>query len=103
MYEDAWRTRMARLAATEHGADWVINTDADEFWWPRRGTLKEMLTPDAPLIAVGGVDAATAPEYLAAGALAVGVGSPLQGDAGTGGSQSDLAARAATFRATLGV
>ena len=59
--------------------------------------------PDAPLIAVGGVDAATAPEYLAAGALAVGVGSPLLGDAGTGGSLSDLAARAAAFRTTLGV
>jgi hypothetical protein len=42
--EDVWRTRMARLAATEHGADWVINTDADQFYWPRRGTLKEILS-----------------------------------------------------------
>ncbi|TCO34167.1 2-dehydro-3-deoxyphosphogluconate aldolase/(4S)-4-hydroxy-2-oxoglutarate aldolase [Kribbella steppae] len=53
--------------------------------------------PDAPLIAVGGVDAKTAPEYLAAGALAVGVASPLLGDAATGGSQADLAARAKAF------
>jgi glycosyl transferase family 2 len=36
-------TRMARLAATELGADWIIHSDADEFWWPRAGSLKDVL------------------------------------------------------------
>jgi 2-dehydro-3-deoxyphosphogluconate aldolase/(4S)-4-hydroxy-2-oxoglutarate aldolase len=67
------------------------------------GYLRELRAPlpDAPLIAVGGVDAKTAPEYLAAGALAVGVSSPLLGDAGSGGSQTELAARVKTFLAAV--
>jgi len=41
--ESAWRTHMARLAVAEHGADWVISSDADEFWWPRGESLKDVL------------------------------------------------------------
>ena len=38
-----WVTRMVRLAVDCFAADWVINADADEFWWPKCGHLKEQL------------------------------------------------------------
>ena len=39
-----WITRAARLAATEFDADWVINADADEFYWPEVADLKTIFS-----------------------------------------------------------
>jgi Glycosyl transferase family 2 len=41
--QSAWMTEMARLATTEHAADWVLNSDADEFWWPAAASVKDAL------------------------------------------------------------
>ncbi|GGZ41501.1 bifunctional 4-hydroxy-2-oxoglutarate aldolase/2-dehydro-3-deoxy-phosphogluconate aldolase [Streptomyces bluensis] len=54
--------------------------------------------PEVPFVPVGGVDAPAARDYLARGALAVGVGSPLVGDAADGGDLDQLRVRAAEFR-----
>ena len=58
--------------------------------------LKNVLAPlpDIPLIPTGGVDLDMIPDYLAAGAVALGIGSPLLGDALKGGSLDELADRA---------
>lgn len=53
--------------------------------------------PDIPLVPTGGVDAEAARTYLAAGAVAVGVGSPIVGDAPRGGDLGALRQRTRTF------
>ncbi|HST83116.1 MAG TPA: bifunctional 4-hydroxy-2-oxoglutarate aldolase/2-dehydro-3-deoxy-phosphogluconate aldolase [Kineosporiaceae bacterium] len=55
--------------------------------------------PDVPFVPVGGVATEAVPAYLAAGAVAVGVGSPLIGDAADGGDLRALAERARAIRA----
>lgn len=53
--------------------------------------------PDVPMVPVGGVGSDEVPLYLAHGAVAVGVGSPLVRDAAEGGDLGALAARAREF------
>ncbi|MBC9712568.1 bifunctional 4-hydroxy-2-oxoglutarate aldolase/2-dehydro-3-deoxy-phosphogluconate aldolase [Streptomyces sp. TRM66268-LWL] len=63
--------------------------------------LKALLGPfpDLPFVPVGGVGTTEAEEYLKLGAIAVGVGSPLIGDAADGGDLGELRRRAAQFKA----
>ncbi len=57
-----WVTRMARMAASEMGADWVAHADADEFWSPVSGTLKQALEAIPEQY---GVVLAPRPEFIA--------------------------------------
>ncbi|WP_406150074.1 bifunctional 4-hydroxy-2-oxoglutarate aldolase/2-dehydro-3-deoxy-phosphogluconate aldolase [Streptomyces sp. NBC_01012] len=89
------------VAAQRLGADAYKLFPAAQAGGP--GYLKALSGPfpDAPFVPVGGVDAELARGYLAQGAIAVGVGSPLIGDAadsGTdGGGAEALRARARGF------
>ena len=40
-YQDVWVDRMIRLARDKYKADWVINSDADEFWYSTSLNLKQ--------------------------------------------------------------
>jgi len=57
--------------------------------------------PDIPLVPTGGVALEHIGDYLAAGAVAVGLGSPLTGDALDGGSLDALRDRAAAALAAV--
>jgi 2-dehydro-3-deoxyphosphogluconate aldolase/(4S)-4-hydroxy-2-oxoglutarate aldolase len=59
--------------------------------------------PDVPLMAVGGVGISGTRAFLAAGAVAVGVGGPLLGDAATGGDLALLRRRAQAYLEAAGL
>jgi 2-dehydro-3-deoxyphosphogluconate aldolase/(4S)-4-hydroxy-2-oxoglutarate aldolase len=58
--------------------------------------------PHIPLVPTGGVAIEAAPRYLQAGALAVGMGSPLVADAAASGSLEALRERASALVAGVG-
>jgi 2-dehydro-3-deoxyphosphogluconate aldolase/(4S)-4-hydroxy-2-oxoglutarate aldolase len=58
--------------------------------------------PEIPFIAVGGVGLDEAAAYWGAGAIAVGLGGPLFGDAGSGGDLAPMRERARRFVALAG-
>jgi 2-dehydro-3-deoxyphosphogluconate aldolase/(4S)-4-hydroxy-2-oxoglutarate aldolase len=88
------------FTATEVLAAWRYGATAVKLFPASLGGpkyLRELLGPidGVPILPTGGVTVEAVPDYLAAGAVAVGMGGPLLGDALDGGDLTDLAARAA--------
>jgi hypothetical protein len=46
--DDANHTELARVAVAEHGADWIVPSAAEEFWWPRAESLADVLAVIPP-------------------------------------------------------
>lgn len=60
-----WVTRMCKIAKHQHDADWIINNDADEFWIPKHGSLKDRLASlDAGVVIFPRVNLITSLESL---------------------------------------
>lgn len=86
------------VAAMQQGATAIKLFPASIGGPPYLKALRDPL-PDVPFVAVGGVDVAAVGEYFAVGAIAVGLGSPLLGDAPSGGDLGALRDRARAFQA----
>lgn len=91
------------VAAVELGATAVKIFPVAQLGGPSYLRALRAPFPGVPFVAVGGVAADAVPAYLAAGATAVGVGSPLTGDATGGGSLDALRERARALRAAASV
>lgn len=86
------------IAAQAAGADAVKLFPASAIGGPEYLRALRAPFPDVPFVPVGGVDAQSARRYLEFGAVAVGVGSPLIGDAAHGGDTDALRDRVHAFR-----
>ena len=85
------------IAARAAGADAVKLFPASAMGGPEYLRALRAPFPEVPFVPVGGVDAPAGRRYLELGALAVGVGSPLIGDAADGGDPDTLRARIRAF------
>jgi len=86
------------IAAQAAGADAVKLFPASAIGGPEYLRALRAPFPDVPFVPVGGVDVQSARHYLEFGAVAVGVGSPLIGDAADGGDTDALRGRIHAFR-----
>jgi 2-dehydro-3-deoxyphosphogluconate aldolase/(4S)-4-hydroxy-2-oxoglutarate aldolase len=87
-------------AAVNAGAGWVKLFPASVLGPDYVRALRDPY-PGVRLVPVGGVGLKEAPAYLDAGAAAVGVGTPLCGDAPNGGDLKALRTRAEAFLAVV--
>ena len=85
------------IAALAAGADVVKLFPASAMGGPEYLRALRAPFPDVPFVPVGGVDAESARHYLQSGAVAVGVGGPLIGDAADGGNTDALSERVHAF------